>query len=62
MNIIFQNEKQTSLTLLEIFIVKSLGIEILNNGTVTATINDLIFGKIELNQSCSCSNQSKILQ
>ena len=45
MNIIFQNEKQTSFTLLEIFIVKSHRIEILNNGTVTATINDLILGK-----------------
>ena len=37
MNIIFQNEKQTSPTLLEIFIVKSLGIEILNNGTTAIT-------------------------
>ena len=45
MNIIFQNEKQTGFTLLEIFTVKSPGIEIFNNGTVTATINDLIFWK-----------------
>ena len=44
MNINFLNEKQNDSALLDIFIVKSLGIEILNNGTVTATINDLILG------------------
>ena len=42
MNIIFQNEKETSFILLDFFIVKSLRVEILNNGTVTATINGLI--------------------
>ena len=42
MNIIFQNEKETSFILLDFCIVKSLRVEILNNGTVTATINGLI--------------------
>ena len=40
MNVIFLNEKQNNSTLLDIFILKSLDIEILNNGTVTDTIND----------------------
>ena len=40
----FLNEKQNSFTLLVIFIVKSLEIEILNNGAVTVTINNSWFG------------------
>ena len=40
MNINFLNEKQNNSALLDIFIVKSLEIEILNNGTVTDSITD----------------------
>jgi hypothetical protein len=39
MNIIFQKEKLNDLTLLVIFIVNSLGIEVLNDGTVIATFH-----------------------
>ena len=41
MNGIFQNKKQNGFTLLIIFIVKSVGIKILFNGTVTARLNAL---------------------
>jgi hypothetical protein len=40
MNIHFLNEKQNNSTLLDVFILKSLDKEILNNGTVTDAIND----------------------
>ena len=40
MNINFLNEKQNNSTLLDIFILKSLDIEVLNNGTVTDAINE----------------------
>ena len=40
MNIDFLNEKQNYSTFLDIFILKSIDLEILNNGTVTDTIND----------------------
>ena len=36
----FLNEKQNSFTLLVIFIVKSLEIEIFNNGAVAVTMNN----------------------
>ena len=59
MNVTFQENKQTSFTLFVIFVVKSLGIEVLNDGTVTAIFHDpWFFGKSKLNQSCS--TQSKI--
>ena len=52
---------QALFILLEFFYSEKSWHEILNNGTVTATINGLILGYvIELNRSCSCSNQSKI--
>ena len=41
MNGIFQNKKQNGFTLSIIFIVKSVGIKILFNGTVTARLNAL---------------------
>ena len=40
MNIVFLNEKQNNSTLLDIYLVKRLDMEILNNCTVTDTIND----------------------
>ena len=40
MNINFLNDKQNNSALLDIFIVKSLEIEILNNGTDTDSITD----------------------
>ena len=58
MNINFLNDKQNNSALLDIFIVKSLEIEILNNGTDTDSITDpwllfFTFGKSEGNQRCS---------
>ena len=43
MNINFLNETQNNSTLLDIFVLKSLDIEVLNNGTITDTINEFWF-------------------
>ena len=45
MNIIFQKEKLNDFTLLVIFIVNSLGIEVLNDGTVIATFHHFWFNR-----------------
>jgi hypothetical protein len=48
MNIDFLNEKQNSSTLLVIFVVKSIEIEILNNGTAKRKLKRLQFSTSSL--------------
>ena len=55
MNIDFLNEKQNSSTLLVIFVVKSIEIEILNNGTAKRKLKKTsIFDFIIVCQNLKC--------
>ena len=47
MILIFLNKKQNSFTGLVIFMIMSLGIEILNNDAVNVPFDDILFVKIK---------------
>ena len=56
MNIEQLKQKQNTMNFLVIFTTKSLGIEILNNGAVTAPFHDPSFIKIQTERIFSATN------